>query len=140
MSKRVAETTTCSTSASPGEGVGNVSCPKQTLRATRSSAATRIEERARLGCWRARLAIANFSCAIRNPESLARKKDCFGATPKPASETDALPGTNHTGRFCITSFLQLRESDLLGRHHGVASSSSLSSFCEEVFSFAAANE
>ena len=63
-----------------------------------------------------RLAIANFAGAIRNPESLARKKDCFGATPKPASETDALPGTNQTGRFRITSYLQLRESDLLGRH------------------------
>jgi hypothetical protein len=28
----------------------------------------------------------------------------------------ALPGTNQTERFCITSYLQLRELDLLGRH------------------------
>src|SRR5947208_5531693 len=116
MSNRVAETTTCSASASPGEGVGEGSCPKQTLRATRSSAASRIGERARLGCWRARLAIANFAGATLLSGILAIRKDCFGAAPKPASETDALPGINQTGRFCITSYLQLRESDLLGHH------------------------
>src|SRR5207247_5509100 len=48
-----------------------------------------------------------------------------------------------TGRFCITSYLQLRELDLLGRDcfgshrlplQHARSSSSHSSFCEEVFS------
>jgi hypothetical protein len=44
-----------------------------------------------------------------------------------------------TGRFCITSFLQLRESDLLGLEcfRSVASPSSHSSFCEEVCAVAA---
>jgi hypothetical protein len=41
-------------------------------------------------------------------------KACFGATPKPASETDALSRKKQTGRFFITSYLQLRELDLLG--------------------------
>src|SRR4029077_13571678 len=43
---------------------------------------------------------------------------------------------NQTERFSITSFLQLRESDLLGLEcfRSVASPSSHSSFCEEVFS------
>src|SRR5437773_8282410 len=49
-------------------------------------------------------------------EIVALRKDCFGATPKPARETRALPGINQTGRFRITSYLQLRELDLLGRH------------------------
>ena len=73
-------------------------------------------ERTRLACWRRCLAVANFSCTIGNLEILALEKDCFGATPKPASETDALPRIKQTERFCITSYLQLRESDLLGRH------------------------
>src|SRR5438477_2501425 len=59
------------------------------------------------------------------PEILALRKDCFGATPKVraglaiAPETSALPErirTNQTGRFSITSYLQLRELDLLGSH------------------------
>src|SRR6516225_5933323 len=76
------------------------------------------------------------------PEIRALRKDIFGATPNPASETE-LPGNNQTERFCITSYLQLRELDLLGpnRFGGhrpplqrAASSSSHSPFCEEVFS------
>src|SRR5262245_27834058 len=84
MSKRVAETTTDSTSASPGEAAGVASCARQTTGA-RTSIAT---------------------------------------------------GKNQTERFCITNFLQLRESDLLGPElpRGVSSPSSHSSFCEEVFS------
>src|SRR4029453_4276197 len=58
----------------------------------------------------------------------------------------ALPGTNQTGRFFITSFLQPRELDLLGSHRfgghtpppqQAGSPSSHSSFCEEVFAVAA---
>ena len=80
------------------------------------------------------------------PGIRALRKACFGATPKPASETDALPRKKQTGQFFITSFLQLRELDLLGSHRFGAyrpplqqagSSSSHSSFCEEVFSFVA---
>src|SRR6266436_9100272 len=108
MSNRVAETTTCSTSASLGEGVGEASCAWQTIGPNTAASATNlIWERTRLTCWRTRLAIADFSCAMRHPEILALQKDCFGATPKPASGTDALPGINQTGRFCITNYLQL---------------------------------
>jgi hypothetical protein len=39
------------------------------------------------------LAIANFSLdSILLTETGTEKKDCFGATPKPARETRALPG------------------------------------------------
>src|SRR5438552_12913239 len=88
---------------------------------------------------------------MRLPEIIALRKDCFGAMPKVqaglaiAPEMGALPGRirpNQTGRFSITSYLQLRELDLLGRDYfgsrrlplQGASSSSHSSFCEEVFS------
>jgi hypothetical protein len=40
----------------------------------------------------------------------------------------------HNGRICITSYLQLRESDLFVAQKRDASPSSHSSFCEEVFS------
>src|SRR5262249_48200948 len=95
ISKRVAETTTDSASASLGEAVGVASCAQQTTGA-KASIAT---------------------------------------------------GKNQTGRFCITSFLQLRESDLFPAtsENSIAlesptfdevagSPSSHSSFCEEVFS------
>src|SRR4030095_3152091 len=65
------------------------------------------------GGWRARPAIANFSSVRPLAETLALRKYCFGATPKPACGTHALPKTNQTRRFFITSFLQLRELDLL---------------------------
>src|SRR5436309_7775407 len=117
MSKRVAETTTCSASASLGEGVGEGCCARQTSGAKASSAASGIGKRIRLGCWRARLAVANFlSCAVRLHAMPAIGKDCFGAT-KPTHGRRALLGTNQNGRFCITSFLQLRESDLYARCH-----------------------
>jgi hypothetical protein len=70
---------------------------------------------------------------VRERETRPRAPKAFGA----------LPGTNQTGRFFITSFLQLRELDLLGSHRfgghrpplqQAGSSSSHSSFCEEVFS------
>jgi len=60
--------------------------------------------------------MADFSRVLRDSEILGLKKDRFGATPKPTSETDVLPRTNQTERFRITSYLQLRELDLLGRH------------------------
>src|SRR5262249_10849840 len=55
------------------------------------------------------------------------------------AKTSIATGKSQTERFCITSFLQLRESDLLGPEllRGVASPSSHSSFCEEVFSVVA---
>ena len=66
---------------------------------------------------------------------LAGKHSCFGEPPKPQARRVCSPELQ-TGRFCITSYLQLRESDLLGLEcfRSVASSSSHSSFCEEVFS------
>ena len=79
--------------------------------------------------------------------SLAGKEVRQRETHSLAPETDALPGTNQSGQFFITSFLQLRELDLLGSHRFGAykppsqqagSSSSHSSFCEEVFSRVAA--
>src|SRR5437870_5510059 len=46
----------------------------------------------RLECWRARLAIANFSLdSVLFAAAEIRRKDCFGATPKPTRETRALP-------------------------------------------------
>src|SRR5206468_12315340 len=108
MSKRVAVTTIGSDSISLGEGVGDGSWPKQTLGAKMRSEANRIALRIRLGCWRARLAIANFSCATSRREILVLGQDCFGATPKPTRETRALPEKqDQTGRFFITSYLQL---------------------------------
>ena len=131
ISKRVAETTTCSVSASPGEGVGEVCCPKQMLGAKRSRAAYRIESRTRLACWRWCLAIADFFCATPPPEILALRKDRFGATPKPTRGTRALPGTNQTGRFRIQVTSNSESRTCMAE---AASPSSHSSFCEEVFS------
>ncbi len=53
-----------------------------------SSARWRSGERMRLACWRTRprgreLCLARFQ----------QTKDCFGATPKPARGTRALPGS-----------------------------------------------
>jgi len=45
----------------------------------------------RLACWRARLAIANFSGLMKSVDVCEFSKDRFGATPKPACETHALP-------------------------------------------------
>ena len=62
------------------------------------------------------------------------RKDCFGATPKPARETRALPGqtrTNQTGRFRIQVSSNSESRTCLAE---AASPSSHSSFCEEVFS------
>src|SRR4029077_15740393 len=81
--------------------------------------------------------------------SVFRESDCLErlhclrrvAPKKPPGEcrrqrAECPRSRNQTGRFCITSFLQLRESDLLGLEllRGIASPSSHSSFCEEVFS------
>src|SRR5438034_10152667 len=62
------------------------------------------------------------------------RKDCFGATPKPARETRALPGqtrTNQTGRFRIQVTSNSESRTCMAE---AASPSSHSSFCAEVFS------
>src|SRR6476661_7966827 len=48
-------------------------------------------ERTRPACWRARLAIADFALTPALQEMLNVLKDCFGAKPKPARGTRALP-------------------------------------------------
>jgi len=45
-------------------------------------------------------AIANFSLDPHPRRELIPRKDCFGATPKPARETRALPG-------CIASAMSI---------------------------------
>src|SRR6266566_9323103 len=90
------------------------------LAMNRAFSATLLGSRDSLG-WCPRLAVNAAPLALkahRKPEGLVLR-------------------TNQTGRFCITSFLQLRESDLLGLEcfRSVASPSSHSSFCEEVFSW-----
>ena len=62
------------------------------LYAKSSSLVLSFGQRTRPACWRARLAIANFSCCAL-PQSTIHvfRKACFGATPKPARETRALP-------------------------------------------------
>src|SRR5205809_1447784 len=63
-------------------------------------------------------------------EILALRKDCFGATPKPARGTRVRSGTNQTGRFCIQVSSNSESRTCLAE---AASPSSHSSFCEEVF-------
>src|SRR5438874_1105200 len=99
MSKRVAVTTTCSTSASLGEGVGEACWAKQAVERKARITANWIGERARLAFWRARPAMADFSRVLGDSEILGLKKDRFGATPlrlrsgqaSPARGTPALP-------------------------------------------------
>ena len=87
-----------------------------------SNAANRIGERTRLACTLRRLA----------------GKHVLGEPPNTAGRRPALPGILMLCGVNITSFFQLRESDLLGPDllRGVASPSSHSPFCEEVFSLA----
>src|SRR5438046_7752751 len=62
------------------------------------------------------------------------RKDCFGATPKPARGTRALPGqtrTNQTERLFIQITPNSESRTCMAE---AASPSSHSSFCEEVFS------
>ena len=42
------------------------------------------------------LAIVNFPCEFNEDCGRNSKKDCFGATPKPARETRALPSHSRT--------------------------------------------
>jgi hypothetical protein len=51
------------------------------------------------------LAIANFSCVALYDLDLVLSKDCFGATPKPARETHALPKHTVTQRYGFTARL-----------------------------------
>ena len=59
-----------------------------------SSARWRSGERMRLVCWRTRPRGREL-CLARFPQTKLRdpRKDCFGATPKPARGTRALPGS-----------------------------------------------
>src|SRR4051812_32720524 len=102
-------------SASMGEAVGEGCCPRQINGNNTRTAAKRIGERDRLGCWFGRRAETLFRKSANLGKSRSASKVRDRETRSPASETDALPGTNQTERFCITSFLQLRESDLFGR-------------------------
>ena len=66
----------------------------------------RSESRDRAGLGSARvsragervLAVANFLTATQPVKILALEKACFGATPKPARETRALPGNQDSIR------------------------------------------
>src|SRR5712671_724933 len=50
----------------------------------------------RPGCWRARPAIADFPSHTRNAACILDQRGVrFGATPKPARETHALPNYGH---------------------------------------------
>src|SRR5205814_8453459 len=84
-------------------------CARQMMGANRTaSAPTWTAERARL-------AITNFACAMQRSELRVLTKGRCRVTAKTTHGRRMLPGTNQTGRFCITSYLQLRESDLYGR-------------------------
>src|SRR5262249_47018078 len=109
-----------SSSACPGDGVGVASCAKHANRTNISNAANRSGERTRLAYTLRRL----------------DGKHVFGQPPNTAGQRPALPRILMRYDVNITNFLQLRESDLLGPEllRGVASPSSHSSFCEEVFS------
>src|SRR5438552_757669 len=122
MPVRVAETITGSASASSWSVAVDLtaSCAKQTTGAKINNVASRIGERTRL------------ACTFRRPAG----KRVFGEPPSTTGQRPMLLRkirTNHIGRFLITSFLQLRESDLFVPQRRGASPSSHSSFCEEVF-------
>src|SRR5436853_2520616 len=96
-----------------------------------------IGERTRLACWFRRLAeTILFRCTnLRFRQRAGKVRD--RETRPPTRGTRVLPGkfkTKHIGQFRITSFLQLRESDLFVPPLRDASPSSHSSFYEEVFS------
>ena len=58
----------------------------------------------RLACWRARLAIANFSGPVELHATFQLfREDCFGATPKPARETHALPERRDLNAVRVTN-------------------------------------
>src|SRR6266540_1393367 len=136
MSKRVAVTTIGSASISLGEGVGDASWPKQMSGAKMRSAVSRLARHTSLAGRASSKKVGGGSCDAARE---VRERE----TRLPASESNTVPGTNQIGQFSITSFLQLRELDLLGSHRfrghrpppqQAGSSSSHSSFCEEVFS------
>ncbi|PYI45352.1 MAG: hypothetical protein DMF10_11385 [Verrucomicrobia bacterium] len=75
-----------------------------------------------------------FSCITRLRDSRVEKRS-FRRDAETNIRDGCAPQNEPNWTILHTSYLQLRELDLLGRAmNGVASSSSHSSFCEEVFS------
>jgi len=58
----------------------------------------------RLACWRARLGIANFSGRAELDATFQLfREDCFGAMPKLACETHALPERHDLNAARVTN-------------------------------------
>src|SRR4051812_5485745 len=126
ISKRVADTTTDSTSASAADGVGVVTCAQQMTGTKPSNAANRIGERTRLACTFRWLA----------------GKHVFSDPLNTTGQRPVLPGILMLRNVNIQVSSNSESRDLLGLEcfRSVASPSSHSSFCEEVCAVAASQD
>src|SRR6266404_968487 len=71
-------------------------------------------EHSRLACWRTRPRGRGLSVATSLGGKRCTKKDCFGATPKPARETRALPRTHACLKISRSQHACFLETEIAG--------------------------